>query len=239
MKKITRGFSEICGALMGDGWIQSNESNLFIAGNPKEDKFYYDNHLVPLINKELNLNIKARLFPYWRVYGISIHRKSIIKIFLNVGIPKGRKARIVRIPSVFKKSKNLFLPLLRGIFDTDGSIYFMRGNPKNDFHIRPRLRITSVSKKLIEDIKTLSRSIEIKHSNPKALKWGKNPNPSYIFEINRVESISRWFKLIGTKNPVHQTKIDIWKRFGFVPPKTSLNERFKILKGLVNPKSFY
>lgn len=238
--KVTSGLSEICGVIIGDGWIQSNKSNLFITGNPTEDKLYYDNYLVPLINREFNLKLKARPFPYWKTYGIGIYRKQIIKNILSLGLPKGRKAKIVSIPKIFKNKRKFFISLLRGIFDTDGSIYFMKNpNKTSNLHTRPRLRITSVSERLILDIKNLSTKLEIKHSNPSALIWGNNPNPSYIFEINRLDSIEKWLKLVGSNNPVHKTKVKIWKKFGFVPPRTTINERFKILKGNINPKSFY
>lgn len=237
---ITEGLSEICGTIIGDGWIQSNERNMFITGSPTEDKPYYDNYLVQLINNELNLDLKAKLFSSWRTYGVGIYKKDIIRKFLSLGIPKGKKAKIVTIPQVFKERKKLLIPLLRGIFDTDGSIYFMKDpNTNSILHTRPRLRITSVSERLIANIKELSTKFNIKHSNPSALIWGNNPNPSHIFEINRINSIEKWLKVVGTNNPVHQTKIKIWRNFGFVPPRTNLNERYKILNGLINPKSFY
>ncbi len=51
--------AELCGAIMGDGWIQENESGFFIAGDPEEDKEYYDEHLSQLINKILK---KKKIF---------------------------------------------------------------------------------------------------------------------------------------------------------------------------------
>ena len=234
--KLTEGISEICGAIIGDGWIQSNESGLFITGNMVEDKLYYDNCIVPLINKELNLNLKAKPFPYWRTYGISIYKKSIIRMFLNLGLPKGNKAKIAHIPTSFKRKKEFFISVLRGIFDTDGSIYFMKDpNKQNSLHARPRIRITSISKKLIEDIKDLSEKLGIKHSNPSPGKWSGSPNSNYIFEINRIDSISKWLNIVKTNNPAHQTNIRIWNKFGFCPPMTNLEARTKILNGLIDP----
>lgn len=240
--KITRGISEICGSIIGDGWIQSNGKNLFITGNLTEDKKYYDNHLAPLIRKELKIDLQPRSFLYWRTYGVGIYKKEIIKQFLELGMLQGEKASRTFIPDKFKRNKKYFIPLLRGIFDTDGSIYFMRDpNPKrkSSFHVRPRIRIACISKRLIDDIKFLSKNIGIKHSNPSPFNWKNDKNPVYIFEINEKSSIQKWLNLIGTKNPVHQTKVSIWKKFGYVPPKTTLNERIKILKGFINPESYY
>jgi hypothetical protein len=63
--------AEFCGAMIGDGWIQNNEKCLFLAGDPLEDKDYYDNHISKLISKII-IPIKPKSFPYWKVYGISI-----------------------------------------------------------------------------------------------------------------------------------------------------------------------
>jgi hypothetical protein len=238
--KLTEGISEICGTIIGDGWIQSNERNMFITGSPTEDKFYYDNYLVPLLNKEIGLKLKGRNFISWRTYGIGIYQKQIIHKFLEIGIPKGKKSKIVFVPKCIRDKKKFFIPLLRGIFDTDGSIYFMKDpNKKSKFHTRPRIRIVSVSERLVKDIKDLSDILNIKYSNPSASIWGKNPNPSFIFEINRIESINRWWKIVGSNNPAHKTRYKIWKKYGFVPPRTNLNERIRILKRLINPESFY
>jgi len=34
---------------------------------------------------------------------------------------------------------------------------------------------------------------------------------------------------IGFNNPVHITKYQIWKKFGFCPPNTNLQHRIRIL----------
>lgn len=35
-------------------------------------------------------------------------------------------------------------------------------------------------------------------------------------------------------NPVHLTKYDIWKKFGFCPPRTKLQQRIDILEGKID-----
>ncbi|MDP1729534.1 MAG: hypothetical protein Q8L27_05015 [archaeon] len=50
---------------------------------------------------------------------------------------------------------------------------------------------------------------------------------------------NNWFKLIGSKNSKHITKYQIWKEFGFCPPKTTLKERMQMLKKEISPYSYY
>ena len=37
-------------------------------------------------------------------------------------------------------------------------------------------------------------------------------------------------KLVGFSNPKHITKIKVWEKLGYCPPKTTYLERLKILK---------
>lgn len=57
--RITPEIAEICGAIIGDGWIESRGNALYIAGNKIEDKDYYDYYLAPLISKVL-FKVKAK-----------------------------------------------------------------------------------------------------------------------------------------------------------------------------------
>ena len=60
--------AELCGATMGDGWICSSEKSFFLAGDPSEDKDYYDEHISKLIKEILNIDINPKFFHYWKVY---------------------------------------------------------------------------------------------------------------------------------------------------------------------------
>ena len=43
------------------------------------------------------------------------------------------------------------------------------------------------------------------------------------------KDLKKWFELIGFSNSKHNTKVEIWKKFGYCPPYTKLEERKKIL----------
>ncbi len=43
--------AEILGAFIGDGWIESKGTGLYITGSPTEDKEYYDNFLALLFEQ--------------------------------------------------------------------------------------------------------------------------------------------------------------------------------------------
>lgn len=153
--------------MIGDGWIQANEKSLFLAGDPIEDKEYYDVHMGKLVSKIIT-PVKIKDFSYWRVYGISIHKKETIKkILLNFDLPKGKKVKTAKIPSWIKNSKKeIKISFLRGLFDTDGCVFCQKDYTKyaNEFnskyHSKIRLRFTTISSKLNKEIFSLMKGLE-------------------------------------------------------------------------------
>lgn len=240
--------AEFFGAMIGDGWIQTNEKGLFLTGNPIEDKEYYDNKITPLVN-ELIAPVKPKNFPYWKVYGIGIYKKEIIKELLNQGLSKGKKVEIVSIPSwIIHSNNDIKRAFIRGIFDTDGCIFMQKDYTKyaNKFntthHTKSRIRITSISKKLIKEISFLLNSLNFRHTvrgREGGFRHNRNNSSSYFIEINSIQDIHRFFKEIKPNNPKHITKYLIWKKFGFCPPKTTISQRKDILKNAFSPYSLY
>ncbi|OGJ13371.1 hypothetical protein A3K82_00580 [Candidatus Pacearchaeota archaeon RBG_19FT_COMBO_34_9] len=241
--------AEFCGAVIGDGWIQSNEKSFFLAGDPTEDKEYYDFHMLPLINKILNLELKIKNFPYWKVYGISIHKKEVIKKLLHFGLPKGKKVDVAEIPKwIIKSNKKIMTAFIGGLFDTDGCIFCQKDYTKyateftSKYHSKIRIRISSISKKLISQVFEIMNNLNIRCIKRELKRgWSNNRNNHnvYIIEINRLEDIKNFFGNILSKNQKHITKYLIWKKFGFCPPQTSIEQRKQILKNKLDPHIFY
>jgi intein/homing endonuclease len=228
--------AELCGAIIGDGWIQSNQRNLFISGHPTEDLDYYNCRVVQLLEEILGRNVDPKKFKGWGTYGVGIYRFEEINRFVNLGIPIGKKGTDVEVPQKISDSnKEAKKAFLRGLFDTDGTIYFMKQNGK---YSRPRLRIASISKRLIEEVKKMSEDLGIEYSNPSPNKEGKGkPNKVYIFEINKKASIEKWFLDIKPENPKHFTKFKLWKKLGYLPPRTTLKQRKLMLSRLAKLKT--
>lgn len=240
--------AEFCGAMMGDGWIQSNGCSLFLAGNPSEDKEYYDEHMIPLISKII-IPVKAKNFHYWGVYGIGIYKKEIIKKLLEFGLLKGKKVNLASIPDWIKSSDiKVKMAFIRGVFDTDGCIFMQKDYTKyaNEFnskyHTKSRIRIVSISKKLMEEMSEILTSLKFRHvlrRRAGGFKYNRNNNVSYHLEINSIKDVQRFFKEIKPNNLKHVTKYLIWRKFGFCPTKTDLKLRKDILKNNINPYNLY
>ncbi len=248
--KESKEIAELCGAVMGDGWIEERERGFFIAGDPKEDKEYYDKHLSDLINKVLEIKTFPKSFPYWGVYGISLYKQELIKKLLTFGLAKGKKVKSAYVPEWILNSKNsqFIFSFIRGLFDTDGCVFCQRDYTKyadefnSKYHTKIRVRICCISWQLIEQVFNLCQRNGFR-SVKRVIKRGfshyRNRNDVYILEINGLSSIDKWFKELKPTNPKHLTKYLIWKKFGFCPPNTSIGQRKEILKNKLNPYSLY
>ena len=241
--------AELCGAVMGDGWIEERERGFFIAGDPSEDGEYYDRHFLKLINGVLGIHTKTKNFPYWRVYGISLYRKELIQKLLNFGLAKGKKVKSAYVPEwIFNSDKKVVFSFLRGLFDTDGCIFCQKDYTKyaNEFnskhHTKIRIRIGCISSKLIDQIFVLCKKYGFKvvrRTVKRGFSYHRNRCDTHILEINEIKSIGNWFDNLKPSNPKHVTKYLIWKKFGFCPPKTTLKQRKDILKNTLNPYKLY
>lgn len=240
--------AEICGAVIGDGWIQSDERCFFLAGDPREDRDYYDLK-VPNIFRKVNLDVVPKEFLYWKVYGISIYKKELIKILINWGIPKGKKVNSANVPEWIKKGgERVKIAFMRGFFDADGCIFCQKDYTKyaNEFnskyHSKARLRITTIAEKLAEEMLQLCRDCGFNIKKRKIIRGRiseRNCKDIHILEINNLKDIERWFEELKPSNPKHTTKYEVWKKFGFCPPRTTIIQRKEILKNRLNPYSFY
>lgn len=242
-QKINCEIAEILGAFIGDGWIEKRGTALYITGSPTEDKDYYDNYLAPLFSKYFT-DVKPKNFPYWGVYGIVTYKRRIIKKAINLKFKAGNKSKSVEIPKEILESKNkeVIKSILRGIFDADGSFFCKKAYGKYDkqwtkiHHCKPRIQLNVVSEKLSKQITYLLKKINIEYNEsyrPGGFKHNRNRSPVFIIRIDKLKSIDGWFKEVGTSNPRHKTRYEVWKKLGYLPPNTTIKERRKILLDII------
>lgn len=240
--EIDGDMAEILGIHIGDGCISKNErySEYYLGGDLKEEREYHDNWVGPLFNKKVmiplfNKKVVYKEHPKVGVYGFYIFNKDLVNFFKELGISHGSKINI-GIPEKILSDKNLSPRFLRGLFDTDGNIYFDKNrsakNPKNN---RPNIKLGTVSKKLIDQVFILLTNLGLHPIMKKPYKGKRNKNEVYTVLIYRKSDIEYYIKNIGFKNPKHQTKWLIFKKFGYCLPHTSLEER----KSILNSKKAY
>ena len=174
-----------------------------------------------LFKKVFGLVVTPRDFFYWKIFGVLVGNKNVIKEFIAAGMPVGKKSFIVDIPNSVKINSNYFIPFMRGLFDTDGCISFQKSYGKNssvwqkEKRHRPIIKFTTVSKKLalscLETLQKIGFKFREKTYTPKNPNW----NTSYALVLDGKANAKRFFKVIKPKNQKHQNKFNIWLNQGF------------------------
>lgn len=249
-RRLTSELAELFGIMVGDGCIHLRESppnrikyEILIYGHSEEDLDYHNLTTSNLFYKLFKIK------PYIRdVYGknaikICVTSKAITSFLIKkMGFISGNKIKnACGIPQYFfkVKDKTIVAALIRGIADTDFYLVFkIRKDTKFKEHHYPLIAGQFASRALTEQLKELLNELGI-HSH---LEKGIRKLNNKLFRHYRVvvvgkKNLEKWINLIGFSNPKHYTKYLVWKKFGFCPPRTTLAERRKILKGIVNINS--
>jgi hypothetical protein len=242
--------AEIVGLCFGDGSLTFHKSSrklrFQLRGDASEDRSHYDNYIIPLFNKHIaqplmgkdvcTVESKKSHFSY----GFAIYSDIVGNYLHQFGVPIGRKGELP-IPEWIKCNDKYLASFIRGLLDTDGSVFCQKNYTAKDksLHRQIWLKISTTSLKLAEDIQEGLRKLGIlsylRSTKPNRKHW----KTSYHIEVVHGKNVDIWFKIIGSNSPKHITKYQVWQKFGFCPPYTTLKQRRKFLSGEFNPKSFY
>lgn len=215
---------EFLGIVIGDGCLlyypKHHIYGLEITGNPYEEQDYYQ-EIKKFIENKFDLKV--------RVYTRKLKKGNGLKLvcygkrladWLKVHGIKRKKTYFTSIPSHlldWKFSKFI----IKGIFETDGSIYFSKSK-KHPYPTYPRLEICTASLKLAGQI------VSILNDNGFKAKSYIKHNTITIY-MSGENMINKWKKEIGFAGLKNHTKYDLWKKFGFYIPRISLQERLALL----------
>ncbi len=241
---LTDDLIEAVEIFVGDGYLRyhGKRKELDISGS-YDEKEYYDSHVIPLFETVFNIKIIGKYFPSRNTYGFVIRERRVIEIFKWLGFPSGSKGTSVHLHhnlmSHCKKTPNAAARFLRGYFDTDGCLTYMKHN-KNKYHRYPRLIFTSISSELIKQTKELIGMFGICfygsiRKYPKKGKWNTQHR---IFICGRDELLC-FMKNIGSKNSTKYSRYLIWKIHGFCPTNITFDQRINIIHGKLDVYSLY
>ncbi len=228
--------AEILGIHTGDGCISKNErySEYYLGGDIKEEKEYHDEWVSYLFNKKvmmplLNKKVIYKEHPKVGVYGFYIFNDKIVNFFEKKGMCIGTKIG-VRVPEEIMKNKKFSLRFLRGLFDTDGNIYFDKNRScKKPINKIPLIKVDSVSKNLVGDVFIMLKKLGLNPRLKKPYQGKRDKNKVHTVLLYRKNDVNYFIDNIGFKNPKHYTKWQVFKKLGYCLPRTTLNQRREIL----------
>lgn len=216
--------SEFLGIIAGDGSFFNKDRvhQIGITLNLTEDK-EYANHVITLIKNLFNIQPYVLSRQKYNAYFISIHSKAIADLLVLQNFPNGNKKGKLVIPNWILNKNKFTCAFLRGLMDTDGSVFFAkRGTYKQNKY--PVLEIKCSDKNFIEQITNAMKIMGLVSIKRECKDGG------FKMQLNGQKQFEIWLKRIGFSNFKHTSKYLVWKNTGFCPPHTTLEERQEILK---------
>ena len=154
--KYCKELAELVGIILGDGSIfvkkysiKNTVNQIRICGHIQNDRDYLLNFVKPLITNLFKIEPKVKLFKNSAIY-ICIDSKELVEFVIRIGLKPGNKVlNQVGIPSWIKENKSYTKACIRGLMDTDGSIYELKTHWKGLIQISYK----SYSKNLLDDVR--------------------------------------------------------------------------------------
>ncbi len=146
MKNIN--FYEFLGIMVGDGCLlyypKYRIYGVEITGNAMEEQDYYQK-IAKFLKEEFNLNSKIYVKHQPKGDGLKliVYNKHFAELLLKYGIVPSKTYCIELIQELIEWNKSQHI--LRGIFETDGSLYFSKSKIKIRNPSYPRLEIKTAT----------------------------------------------------------------------------------------------
>jgi len=196
--KITPGIAEIVGIYIGDGHIyrDGNKFQIGFTGNPLTDVEFFEK-IKELIKKEWKKEVNFKV----RGRGLRmIFRSREISDFLikKLELPYGNgKCEKVIIPEKIAGNWNLAKHTIRGIMDTDGTV-FVSKKPRVERY--PTMEITTTSKILSDQLRNILIKEGFRVGNIRKFTPKLGKLPAYRVPLYGKENVRKWLKEIGFSN---------------------------------------
>lgn len=199
--KMSEELAEEMGMHFGDGFLSSYRYDYRLKGNPMDEREYYNNYIKPLYKKLYNLDIFPKEYGY--SFGFEIKSKALWQFKSKVlGIKTGDKKDIY-IPEALKiNDLPILCSFIRGLFDTDGCLYFRSNYGYEKYY--PTITLNLASPNLIKNVGEILSMLGFQ---PKVYFY----KDYSTIHLNGINSLKRYEKLIGWRNEKNLKRLQNWK----------------------------
>ena len=183
--------AEFIGIMMGDGGM--SERQIHITLHHTDDRAYKD-IVVRMIKKLFNVIPSVYHSPQESVNTVVVSRTELVKHLHSLGLPIGNKIKQqFDIPDWIKTRKAYRLACVRGLIDTDGSVFMHRYFVNGKSYAYKKLSFTSLSTPLTLSVHHILTEIGL---HPR-LDQGKN------VRLESVGDVRNYFQIVRPRNPKH------------------------------------
>ncbi len=191
-KKVTADIAEMCGIIIGDGGISKRQIRITL--NKVTDK-KYSIFVKQLIYSIFKVRPKTYYFKKSKALDICVSRSELVDYFISLGMKLGNKVKQnVNIPKWIMINKKFRVACIRGMVDTDGSIYHEIHREKPEKYSYPRLNFVNASLSLNIQLYEILEDLGF---NPKIRRRGR------AVQLENYDEICEYLQVVGTHNDKH------------------------------------
>ena len=214
---MTEELAELTGTILGDGCLSTyvakteNRRRFEIAytGHIHDEAHYLD-FIQPMFMKYFG--VKGNLSRRKTCNAVQFHVKSkrVFEYFNSLGIPVGEKGKVLEIPNQILDNPAFALACVRGIWDTDGSVY-PRYSKKYKNHAKHYSHYAVLGLRMKSRVIMQVREILVAEGifcNKLLLQR----DGAFALRITNQEVIKKYFSLIGFRNQYHTDRLSAIKQ---------------------------
>ncbi len=194
--KYSVNLAEVIGAFVGDGHVGLYQAS--IVTNSETD-LAHAQYLQALIQKVFGVSATLSYRKDCRACIIRISSKQACDILEALGMPRGNKLeKGLTIPNWIDADARFKSAFVRGLFDTDGTVYLDRHIVKGKEYASNCIAITSASKALCDSVYEF-----FAENGYTPTRWGRN------VRLRRKSDVQRFMREIGSRNPKHLSRTGV------------------------------
>lgn len=194
--------SEFYGIMLGDGNLTIKKEykigtyQIRIVGDSRNDKEHLMSYVKPMIEKLFRIKVV-----YWKAKNqnalvLVVTSKELASFLENKGFKSGDKIRNqLTIPDWIKEKNEFLKACLRGLYDTDGSVYQLTN--QNSYQIL----FTNYNRTLLEEVRNSLLKIGIGVS-----QISRNRD----ITITKKSELRKFLNEVGFSNSKHLNKVKMW-----------------------------
>ncbi len=145
----------------------------------------------------ISKHIKPKVRNDAKTSTLSLCSRAIVNFKRHIiGLPNGSKSNLLGIPIFIKNDERLLINCIRGIADTDFSLFFYK---KNGLYAHPAISCSLSNIHLVNDLELSLRSLGfIPSTRYNILRERKgNINTEHILTICGKKQLKGWMEIIG------------------------------------------
>lgn len=199
--KDSKELAEFYGIMLGDGNSHRTQAYkkgtymIRIVGDIRKDREYLTGYVKPLIERLFRIRVRVGKFKSNAMF-IESHSRELVSFLELKGFKPGDKIRNqLGIPEWIKNNNDFLRMCLRGLYDTDGSVYKLTN--QNSCQID----FCNYNQRLLADVRDALIELGI---SPSKISKQKD------VYITKKSEIAKFLKVIGFHNPKHLCRLEMF-----------------------------